>query len=370
MNSASIGGGRSPQRARNVAEQEKTGKKMSIRKEELVLASPMTHTPVDASVRVSYGNHRVGLRALSRIWDAMMALLAYRVPEPAKTILWNEETDQQLLKGLAIARQLHDAHRYSSISDRRLFHPFFIAMHEPNIVNGYQTLTLRRLDNMQTKPSARWRYRLELLEHLSTIKSALLNNNNAGRNYERAVRDKKNTITNTIGVLAQSHNAVYVLRLMLQTPKQTSFENIMAAQGKLFGVMSRRNKICKDRLGYFWAISCDCNLDNVHTYSMALTLLFPATSVINQRRYLQEIKDTWCADTKERILEPCVGYLSSLHKQHTKIENKPKIGDIINFTDPQHTDTINIMLREYYLEQLLVRINHPTKTAGISLTKE
>ena len=343
---------------------------MSIRKENLVLASPMTLAPLGAEGRIIYGNHRAGLRVLSRIWDAMMALLAYPIPEPAKAILWNEDTDQRLLKGLTIAIQLHDAHRYSSISDKRLFHPFFIAMHDTNIVNTHQTLTPRRLENMQTELSARWRYRFELLEHLSTIKRALLNNNNAGRNYERAVRDKKNTITNTIGVLAQSHNAVYVLRLMLQTPKQTSFEDIMAAQGKLFGVMSRRNKICKDRLGYFWAISCDCNLDNVHTYSMALTLLFPATSAINQGRYLQEIKDTWCADTRERTSEPCVGYLSSLHKQHTAIENKPKMGDIINFTDPQHTDAINIMLREYYLEQRLVRINHPTKASGISLTQK
>jgi hypothetical protein len=343
---------------------------MSIRKENLVLASPMTHAPLGAEDRIIYGNHRVGLRALSRIWDAMMALLAYPTPEPEKTILWNEDIDQQLLKGLAIARQLHDAHRYNGISDRRLFHPFFIAMHEPNIVNSHQVLTPRRLDNMQTKPSARWRYRFELLEHLSTIKRALLNNNNAGRNYERAVRDKKNTITNTIGSLAQSQNAVYVLRLMLQTPKQTSFEDIMTAQKELFGMMSRRNKVCKDRLGYFWAICCDCNLDNVHTYSMALTLLFPATSAINQGRYLQEIKDTWCADTKEQTSEPCVGYLSSLHKQHTVIDNKPKIGDIIYFTDPQHTDAIKIMLREYYLEQRLVRINHPTKTAGISLTQK
>jgi hypothetical protein len=343
---------------------------MSIRKEKLVLASRMTHAPLGAEDRIIYGNHRVRLRALSRIWDAMMTLLAHPIPDPEKTILWNEETDQRLLKGLAIAIQLHDAHRYSSISDRRLFHPFFIAMHDTNIVNAHQTLTPRRLDNMQTKPSARWRYRFELLKHLSTIKSALLKNNNAGRNYERAVRDKKKTITNTTRALAQSHNDVYVLRLMLQTPKQTSFEDIMTAQGKLFGMMSRSNKICKDRLSYFWAISCDCNLDNVHTYYMALTLLFPATSVINQGRYLQEIKDTWCADTKERTSEPCVGYLSSLHKQHTAIEKKPKIGDIINFTDTQHTDAIKIMLREYYLEQRLVRINHPTKTAGISLTKK
>ncbi|MCX7129957.1 hypothetical protein [Aeromonas sp.] len=345
---------------------------MSIRKEKLVLASRMTLAPLGAEGRIIYGNYRVRLRALSRIWDALMALLAYPIPEPAKTILWNEDIDQQLLKGLeiAITIQLHDAHRYSSISDRRLFHPFFIAMHDANIVNTHQTLMRRRLENMHTELSVRWRYRFELLEYLSTIKSVLLNNNNAGRNYERAVRDKKNTITNKIGALAQSHNSVYVLRLMLQTPKQTSFEDIMAAQEKLFDVMSRRNKICKDRLGYFWAISCDCNLDNVHTYYMALTLLFPATSVINQGRYLQEIKDTWCSDAKERTSEPCVGYLSSLHKQHTAIEKKPKIGDIINFTDPQHTDAINIMLREYYLEQRLVRINHPTKTAGISLTKE
>lgn len=342
---------------------------MFIREEKLVVASTMTHAPLGAEDRIIYGNHRIRLLALSRIWDAMMALLAYRIPDPEKTMHWHEEADQQLLKGLAIAIQLHDAHRYSSISDRRLFHPFFIAMHEPNIVNGNQMLTRRRLDNMQTKPSERWRYRFELLEHLSTIKSALLNNNNAGRNYERAVREKRNTITNKIGALAQLHNTVYVLRLMLQTPTQTSFEDVTAAQKALLDVMSGRNKICKDRLGYFWTISCDCNQDNVHTYSMALTLLFPATSAINQGRYLQEIKDTWCADTKEQTSEPCVGYLSSLHKQHTVIDNKPKIGDIIYFTDPQHTDAINIMLREYYLEQRLVRINHPTKTAGIFIKK-
>lgn len=343
---------------------------MPIRKEKLVLASPMTHASLGAEDRITYGNHRVGLHALSRIWDAMMALLACPMPEPAKTILWNEETDQQLLKGLAIAIQLHDAHRYSSISDRRLFHPFFIAMHEPDIVNGHQTLTLRRLENMHTELSARWWYRFELLEHLSTIKSALLNNNNAGRNYERAVREKRNTITNTIGALAQSHDTVYVLRLMLQTPTQTSFEDIMTSQGELFDAMSRRNKVCRDRLGYFWTISCDCNMDNVHTYHMALTLLFPATSVINQGKYLQEIKDVWCADTMVRISGPCVGYLSRLHQHHTTIENQPKMGDIISFTDPPHTEAINIILKEYYLEQRLVRINHPTKTAGISLNKK
>lgn len=343
---------------------------MSIRKEKLVLASPMTHASVGAEDRIIYGNHRVGLRSLARIWDALMALLAYPIPEPAKTILWSEETDQLLLKGLGIAIQLHNAHHYSSISDRRLFHPFFIAMHEPNIVNGHQILTLRRLESMQTKPSARWRYRLELLEHLSTIKKALLKNNNASRNYEDSVRKKRNTITNKIGVLAQSHNTIYVLRLMLQTPKQTSFEDIMASQGDLFKVMSRRNKICKDRLGYFWAISCDCNMDNAHTYHMALTLIFPAASVINQEKYLQEIKDTWCSDTKEQTSQSCVGYLSRLHKNSGRRDEINQIGDIISFTDPQHVEAINVMLREYYLEQRLVRINHPTKAAGISLTNK
>lgn len=342
---------------------------MFIREEKLVVASTMTHAPLGAEDRIIYGNHRVRLLALSCIWDAMMALLAYPIPDPEKTILWNEETDQRLLKGLTIAIQLHDAHRYSSISDRRLFHPFFIAMHDTNIVNTHQTLTPRRLDNMQTKPSARWRYRFELLEHLSTIKRALLNNNNAGRNYERAVRDKRNTITNKIGALAQLHNTVYVLRLMLQTPTQTSFEDVTAAQKALLDVMSGRNKICKDKLGYFWTISCDCNQDNVHTYYMALTLLFPATSVVNQERYMQEIKETWCCDSRVPTVVPCVGYLSSLHKHYTTIENKPKMGDIINFTDPQHADVINIMIREYYLEQRLVRINHPTKTAGIFIKK-
>lgn len=341
---------------------------MSIRKEKLVLASPMTHASLGAEDRITYGNHRVGLRALSRIWDALMALLAYPIPEPAKTILWNEETDQQLLKGLAIAIQLHDAHRYSSIADRRLFHPFFIAMHEPNIVNGHQTLTRRRLENMQTKPSARWRYRFELLEHLSVIKSALLNNDNTGRNYEDATRRKKNTIVNAIGSLAQSHSAVYVLRLMLQTPKLTSLEDIMFCRERLFKVMSRRNKICKDRLGYFWSISCACNPDNTHAYHMALTLLFPATSVVNQGRYLQEIKDTWCGDSRAPAVVPCVGYLPNLHRHYIAVD-RPKMGDIISFTNPQHADAINVMTREYYLEQRLVRINHPTKTSGISLKR-
>ena len=339
---------------------------MSIRKENLVLASPMTHAPLGAEDRIIYGNHRVGLRALSRIWDAMMALLAYPTPEPAKTILWNEDIDQQLLKGLAIARQLHDAHRYNGISDRRLFHPFFIAMHEPNIVNSHQVLTLHRLKNMESKSSTRWRYRLELIEHLSTIKDALLKNNKAARNYEDATRRKKNTIVNAISSLAQSHSAVYVLRLMLQTPKLTSLEDIMLYREHLFKVMSRRNKICKDRLGYFWSISCACNPDNTHVYHMALTLLFPATSVVNQGRYLQEIKDAWCSDSRAPAVVPCVGYLPNLHRHYITAE-RPKMGDIISFTNLQHADAINVMIREYYLEQRLVRINHPTKTSGISL---
>lgn len=341
---------------------------MFIREENVVLKYPFAYAPVGASGNIEFANHRVGLHSLAFIWSSMMALLAYPAPEPEEAVLWSEDMDQRLLEGLVFAITLHDTHRFISISDKLLFHPFFIAMHDANIVNSHQMLTLHRLKNMQSKSSTRWSYRLELIEHLSTIKDALLKNNKAARNYEDATRRKKNTIVNTISTLAQSHSAVYVLRLMLQTPKLTSLEDIMLHRERLFKVMSRRNKICKDRLGYFWSISCACNPDNTHAYHMALTLLFPATSVVNQGRYLQEIKDTWCCDSRVPTVVPCVGYLPNLHRHYITAE-RPKMGDVISFTNPQHADAINIMIREYYLEQRLVRINHPTKTSGISLKR-
>ncbi len=342
---------------------------MSIRKEKLVLAFAMTIAPIGTHQRVIYGNHRVGLRALSPIWDGMMALLAYRIPDPEKTILWHEETDQQLLKGLAIAIQLHDAHRCSRISDEIQFHPFFTAMHDTNIINSHKTMTRQKINNMQKNSPQRWVNRLELIEHLSTIKIALLKNNTAGRNYEHAVVEKKNSITEWKDSLAKTNSTVYVLRLILQTPLSTSRNDIISSQDRLCDLLSGRNKICKDRLGYFWTISCECYHDNVHIYYMTLTLIFPATSIINQGQYLQEIKNAWSNNAYECVTQPNMGYLSHLYKNNNRKNSAKQVGDIINFADPQHADAINIMLREYYLEQRWVRINHPTKMAGRSFKK-
>jgi hypothetical protein len=300
----------------------------------------------------------------------MMALLAYRIPDPEKTMLWHEETDQQLLKGLAIAIQLHDAHRYSRISDEIQFHPFFIAMHDTNIVNSHQAMTRQKINNMQQNGPQRWINRLELLEHLSRIKSALLKNNNAGRNYEHAVAEKKKSIAKWKGCLAKTHSTVYVLRLILQAPYSTSLDEIMVSQRRLLDALSRRNKICKDRLDYFWTISCECNRDSTYIYYMVLTLIFPATSIINREQYLQEIKRVWSNDADECATQPSMGYLSHLYKNNNRKDNAKQVGNIINFADPQHADAVNIMLREYYLEQRWVRINHPKKMAGRSPIKK
>ena len=343
---------------------------MSIRTGSPALASPMTYVPYGAENTVSYANHRAGLRPLQHIWDAMMALLAHPIPSTTKDNLWHEETDKYLLAGLDIARQLHNAHHYSSLSDVRLFHPFFIALHDTRIIASSQTFSLSLIDSMQRKSKVRWQRRAEIIEHLSIIRLALMNKYNEAYNYERSIREKKNTITRWKNHLAKAHTSIYVLRLILQTPKPTAFEDIIASQKRICDALSRRQKICKDKLGYFWAISCESETHNRPAYHMMLTLMFPVASIINRERYQQEIKDIWCSGADDDASFFCLGYPSNLHKGQRVQNGTLQAGDIINFTDPQHVEAINRMLEEYYLEQRLVRMKRPTKTAGISLLKE
>lgn len=343
-----------------------SGKMMSIRTEPLALASPITYVPYGADRKVAYANHRAGLRPLQHIWNAMMALLSYPIPDTTEISTWAGKT---LLEGLEIAKQLYNAHHFSCDAKTQLFHPFFIALHDEQVIAANKTLSPIMTDEVQRRQAKRGGYRCEIIHFLSTIKKTLIKNYNAAYNYEDSIRERRCTVTDWKERLAKMHKSVYVLRVMLQTPRPGSVDDMLVSRKRICEALSRRQKICKDKLGYFWSISCDTDTNNRPVYHMALTVVFPATSATNQEQYQQEVKRVWRGEESEETTLRCLGYPSRLHKTQPSHDDRQQIGDVIDFNDPQHTDAINRMLEEYYLEQLFVKVNHSAKTAGISFLK-
>lgn len=326
----------------------------------------MTYVPYGTNNRIAFANYRAGLRPLQRIWNAMMALLAYPIPDTTETSAW---AGKPLLEGLEIAKQLYNALHFSCSTKTQLFHPFFMTLHDEQIIAASKTLSPIMTNEIQRRQAKRGRYRCEIIHYLSIIKKALIKNYNAAYNYEDSIRERRGTVTDWKERLAKMHKSVYVLRVMLQTTRPTSVDDMLVSRKRICEALSRRQKICKDKLGYFWTISCDTDTNNRPVYHMALTVVFLAASATNQEQYRQEVKRVWRGEESEETTLHCLGYPSRLHKIQPSNDDRQQIGEVIDFTNPQHADAINRMLEEYYLEQLFVKMNHPAKTAGISLLK-
>lgn len=348
---------------------------MKIREERLTGGSYMTTLHP-----VQFANHRRRLLHLTPLWNALWELVNCRITSAEELAQLDLEQSQGIMNALYVLAMCIDTDALTE-NDYIKLHPVFKVLQAEQIAQPLQTLFLRK---PTTLAQLEFRFNKIINDHgklnkviqIITWLQKTLHKSAECYAFERASRNRRKTINTFLDSLKAQHDAFYVMRLTLLyspiarlqgTDKSSDMamnlnnvKEIDIARKALCQALSRRQRICKNKIGYLWTLQHDMDI-GMH---VNVTLLFPATEQHHSDTHVDSIA------TLMARYQLTVGVQSPLDK-HTVVKGNRASGDVIHIDEPKHATAISKLLEEYCLESRFMRLNLPQhiKSSGISLTR-
>lgn len=348
---------------------------MKIREEHLTGGSYMTTLHP-----VQFANHRRRLLHLTPLWNALWELVNCRITSVEELAQLDLEQSQGIMNALYVLAMRIDTDALIE-NDYIKLHPVFNVLRAEQIAQPLLALFLRK---PTTLAQLEFRFNKIINDHgkldkvfqiISWLQQTLYKSTECYA-FERSSRNRRKTINTFFDSLKKQYNEFYVMRLtLLHSPiarlqgtdksndmvkNLNNVEKIDSARKALCQELSRRQRICKNKIGYLWTLQHDIDIGMY----VNVTLLFPATEHHHGDAHVDSIA------TLMAPYQLTVGVQSPLDK-HTVVKGNRVSGDVIQIDEPKHATAISKLLEEYYLESRFMRLSLPRhiKSSGSSLTR-
>ncbi|MCS3770393.1 hypothetical protein HNP12_004533 [Aeromonas hydrophila] len=363
---------------------------MSIRKQQLPRGSYSTLQPCEARDDIMLSTHRYQPSSLARLWRALWAVMDYRIStqcgmgidkqmSPKEELAWTDVLTQLYVLSLNAnmetlqhreLTQLHPA--LALLQDDAFSHQLDELFKTKNSLGYRKTCPPKDIIKQQDKLSKAYELIRSLQEacHLS----------DSCYTFERPCRNRQENIQSWFDKIKEQHATIYVLRITIlvnilptslshATPFTGTIQEEMAlvveARKAISRLITKRQGIFNLLVGYHWTLQYHDDL-GIHAN---MTFVFPADKASEGHRYVDLIQEalTHRGNGNVRIC-----YKSGLSKGTRHRHPSRGIGDVILTRDDLHQVAIDIMLKEYYLKSLFIKLTLPTniKLASFSLRKK
>lgn len=363
---------------------------MSIRKQRPPLGSYSTLQPYDARSDIMLSTHRYQPSALTTLWRALWAVMDYRMPMQCDMGIDKQMSPKEEQAWIDVLTPLYVLSLNANMetlqhSELTQLHPALVLLQDGAFSHQLDELfkTKNSQGHRKTCPPKDIIKQQDKLSKACELIRSLQETcriSDSCYTFERPCRNRQENIHSWFDNIKAQHTAIYVLRItilvnMLPTPLsqekpfsgtiQEEIELIVKARKVISNLIAKRQGIFKQLLDYHWVLQYHNSL-GAHAN---MTLVFPADKASEGRRYVDIIQEALTRRGNGYIR---VCYRSGLSKD-TGYKHLPRgIGDVILTRDDSHQVAIDIMLKEYYLMSLFIKLRLPTsiKLASSSLRKK
>ncbi len=363
---------------------------MSIRKQPLPIGSYSTLQPYDARDDIMLSTHRYQPSSLARLWNALWAVVDYRIPTQCDMGIDKQMSPKEELAWTDVLTQLYvlslnanmDALQHSELTQ---LHPALVLLQDSAFSHQLDELfkTKNSLGHRKAcipKDIIKQHNKLSKACELIRSLQEACHLSDSCYTFERPCRNRQENIHSWFDNIKGQHTAIYVLRItilvnMLPIPLsqekpfsgtiQEEIELIVKARKVISNLIAKKRGVFKQLLDYHWVLQYHHSL-GAHAN---MTLVFPADKASEGRRYVNFIQESLARRGNEDV-RAC--YRSSLSKDTRYKHPSRGIGDVILTRDDSHQVAIDIMLKEYCLKSLFIKLRLPVsiKLASFSLGKK
>ena len=363
---------------------------MSIRKQRLLLGSYSTLQPHHARDDIRLSTHRYQPGSLTRLWRALWAVVNYRMPTQCDMGIDKQMSPKEERAWTDVLTPLYVLSLNANMetlqhSELTQLHPALVLLQDGAF--SHQLDELFKTKNNQghrktcpTKDIIKQQDKLSKACELIRSLQETCRISDSCYTFERPCRNRQENIHSWFDNIKAQHTAIYVLRIttlvnMLPIPlsqekpfagtTQEEIELIVKARKVISNLIAKKRGIFKQLLDYHWVLQYHNSL-GAHAN---MTLVFPADKASEGRRYVDFIQESLARRGNEDV-RAC--YRSSLSKD-TRYKYPPRgIGDVILTHDDSQQVAIDVMLKEYYLKSLFIKLTLPAsiKLASFSLRKK
>jgi hypothetical protein len=363
---------------------------MSIRKQPLPIGGYSTMQPYDARSDIMLSTHRYQPSALTTLWRALWAVVNYRIPMQCDMGIDKQMSPKEEQAWIDVITQLYVLSLNANMetlqhSELTQLHPALALLQGGAFSHHLDELfkTKNSQGHRKARPPKDIIKQHDKLPKACELIRSLQETCRISDSYytfERPCRNRQENIHSWFDNIKGQHAAIYVMRItilvnMLPIPlsqekpfagtTQEEIALIVKARKTISKLMTKRQGIFNLLVDYHWALQYHDEL-GIHAN---MTLVFPADKASEGRRYVDIIQEALTRRGNGYIR---VCYRSRLGKD-TGYKHLPRgIGDVILTRDDSHQVAIDIMLKEYYLKSLFIKLTLPAsiKLASFSLRKK
>ncbi|MGT4070879.1 UNVERIFIED_CONTAM: hypothetical protein I5919_18865 [Aeromonas hydrophila] len=363
---------------------------MSIRKQQLSIGGYSTLQPCEARDDIMLSTHRYQPSSLTTLWRALWVVVGSYMPTQCDMCIDKQMGPMEEQAWIDVLTQLYVVSLNTNMetlqhSELTQLHPALALLQDDAFSHQLDELfkTKNSLGHRKTCPPKdiiKQRDKVSKAYELIRSLQEACRISDSCYTFERTCRNRHKKIYSWFDNIKGQHTAIYVLRItilvnMLPIPLsqekpfsgtiQEEIELIVKARKVISNLIAKKRGVFKQLLDYHWVLQYHNSL-GAHAN---MTLVFPADKASEGRRYVDFIQESLARRGNEDV-RAC--YRSSLSKDTRYKHPSRGIGDVILTRDDSHQVAIDIMLKEYYLKSLFIKLTLPAsiKLASFSLRKK